>query len=67
MTISAGDYCGMNNKELNRYEAVDFHYESNSNSITKFRKLIPIEAEVVVDFRLAINSEWDEFLYQEQH
>jgi hypothetical protein len=69
LTISARDYCEMHGRKLNDYEAKGIHYTGSTwqkeRGVTcwdlvnhVFLPLVPNEAEVVVDFRDSMGSDF---------
>jgi len=61
LTISARDYCEINGKDLNEYEAKGVHFNPENDlrcgELTKsFAKIVQKEAEVIVDYRVSVGG-----------
>ena len=53
LTISARDYCEMNEKDIRNYEAVGLHYALFAGGLKIYSfvaERVPEKAEIVVDF-----------------
>ncbi len=61
LTMSAGDYCGLNNgRKLSDYTARGVHLSGNygHNAERCFKEKIPTGTEVVVDYIAAVGDKW---------
>ena len=58
LTLSAGDYTSISGRDLSEYTAVGVHYIgiTSDENFQKFRARIPIEAEIVIDYKAEITS-----------